>query len=296
MYLAGTNRRRNHVVLAAAISLLAGCIYYLYFRIQPIGSPNDPTNGSLPSLIHMLVLTWMAFALTGVKRGLWISTGILILSLSAEWLVGHTSLTDTAMLVAGFAIAAITATSHLQSVSASAFPANTTLSGGGLVLCSIVFITGTSPLCNGTDCETTNFRDANPVYMDYATLRSAVQVTDAKPLTDVSRVYIYQNAVLLNSRNQGIHVLDNTDPANPRNVAFIEIPGNTEISIRDNNLYVDSYIDLVTLNISDANNVTEVAREQDIFEYDAYQNVPDDIYLGVIDESRGVVVDYELTN
>ena len=296
MHSAVTNSRRNHIVLAAAVTLLAGCIYYLYFRIQTAGLPNDPSNGSFPSLVHMLILTWMAFALTGVKRGLWISTGILIISLAAEWLVGYTSLTDAAMLIAGFAIAAVTAGAYLQSVPASAFPANTTLSGGSLVLCSIVFITGTAPFCHTSDCGTSSFKDANPVYMDYETLRSAVQVTEARPLSDVSRVYIYQNAVLLNSRNQGIHVLDNTDPANPRNVAFIEIPGNTEISVRDNNLYVDSYIDLVTLSISDANNVTEVAREQNIFEYDAYQNVPDDIFLGVIDESRGVVVDYELTN
>jgi len=65
--------------------------------------------------------------------------------------------------------------------------------------------------------------------------------------------------------------------------------------VKDDYLYADSYVDLVTLNLADTDNITEVAREQDIFPYDAFQNIPYnvDFDFGVVDRSNGVVVGYK---
>jgi len=137
--------------------------------------------------------------------------------------------------------------------------------------------------------------NAKPVYLSYDDLRTGISVGEPVPLTDIQRVYVYQSTVFLNNKNRGLHVIDNSDPSNPTNVAFITIPGNTEISIRDNALYADSYVDLVTLKIDDPNNIVEQDREIDIFPYNAYQNIPDNIYFGYdgIDENKGVIVSYE---
>ncbi|HHN47860.1 MAG TPA: hypothetical protein ENN08_02830, partial [Bacteroidales bacterium] len=51
--------------------------------------------------------------------------------------------------------------------------------------------------------------------------------------------------------NQGIHVVDNSNPASPQIISFIAIPGNYDLAIRGNILFADSYIDLVALDISD---------------------------------------------
>lgn len=286
--------QRQHLAAAAGLALIVGLAYYLIFRILPTGPISDWTHGSLPSLIHMLVLTWMAFALTGSKRGMAIAIPLLAISIIGEWQIGYSSILDTIALIAGFCIAAVTGTIHLRHVLATHRKSNTTLVATGLLLTSIGFITGTS--CDDGRCDSSRFNNARPVYMDYQTLRSSIRVSEPRPLKDVSRVYLYRGAVLLNSRNEGIHLLDNRDPANPKNIAFIEIPGNTEISIRNNYLYVDSYVDLVTLSINDLQNVTEVDRDENIFEYDAYQNVPDDVFFTNIDESRGVVVSYVRAN
>jgi len=65
-------------------------------------------------------------------------------------------------------------------------------------------------------------------------------------------------------------------------------------AIRDNALYADSYIDLVTLDISDMDNIYEVSRVEDVFPYNSRQNIPDNVRLsGNIDRSRGVVVGYQ---
>lgn len=133
-----------------------------------------------------------------------------------------------------------------------------------------------------------------PVYMSYQTLRSTAIAQQPKTPSEISRIYLYHDLVLLNSRNQGIHVYDNADPQNPQNLVFINIPGNTELSVIDNYLYADSFIDLVVYDISDVNNIHEVNRQTGIFPYDPYQVIDDDsVYFESIDETRGVVVGHE---
>lgn len=276
-----------NLALAALAALLTGLIYYLLWRIFP-QFYTDYTAGSFPSLIHALSLTWLSFALCGKRRGLILSSLVLILSLAAEQSIGFASTLDILMLMAGYAFGTATAISYLQDKPAG--QVNTAVAGALLVSLSSVFIAG-SVGCLYCGIDSTN---ARPVYMDYQTLRRAVNVSTPRPLTDTSRVYVYQSFVFLNNKNNGIHVIDNSDPTAPDNVAFIEIPGNTELSIRDNYLYADSYVDLVTLDISDPQNVAVVDRVEQIFPYDAYQNIPQDIYFGYdqVDETRGVVVSY----
>ena len=38
------------------------------------------------------------------------------------------------------------------------------------------------------------------------------------------------------------YYVDVSDPADPQNIAFITIPGNVDIAIKENVLYADSYI------------------------------------------------------
>src|SRR5207249_9750630 len=58
--------------------------------------------------------------------------------------------------------------------------------------------------------------------------------------------------IFVSEVNQGIHVIDNTNPSSPQNVAFINVPGNLDIAIKDNVLYADSYIDFVAVEIGRA--------------------------------------------
>lgn len=155
-----------------------------------------------------------------------------------------------------------------------------------------------------TDCATYDGtycvefkRPAVPVYMSYQHLRQAVQVEAARPPDRLGRVYLYQDYVFLNEVNEGIHVIDNRDPTAPVNLGFIRVPGNTDISIRDNFLYADSYVDLITLDISSPTAVQIVGRQENIFPYDAFQNIPNNIDLSSydIDATRGVIISYQLS-
>lgn len=132
-----------------------------------------------------------------------------------------------------------------------------------------------------------------PIYMDYDTLRSSVQVVAPEPVESLNRLYLYDSYIFLVERNRGFHVLDNSDATQPVNVAFVEVPGNTEISIRDGYVYVDSYVDLVTLDARDPTQIVEVDREHGIFPWDPYQNIDSDsVYFYDADPAHGVVIGY----
>ncbi|MFK7995144.1 MAG: hypothetical protein AB8B87_13455 [Granulosicoccus sp.] len=139
-------------------------------------------------------------------------------------------------------------------------------------------------------------RDAQPVYMSYEQLRSSVKIESARAPDRIGRLYLYGDYVFLNEVNEGIHIIDNAEPTLPVNLGFIRIPGNTEIAVRDNYLYADSYVDLLTLDINDPMTLSVISRQQSIFPFDAYQNIPQNITFSgfEIDREQGVVVSYRL--
>jgi hypothetical protein len=48
-------------------------------------------------------------------------------------------------------------------------------------------------------------------------------------------------------------------------MAFLQIPGNVDLAIRDNILYADSYVDLLAFDISSINNIKQIKRVNEVF-------------------------------
>ncbi|RKD91446.1 LVIVD repeat-containing protein [Mangrovibacterium diazotrophicum] len=133
----------------------------------------------------------------------------------------------------------------------------------------------------------------SPVYMSYEDLRSAVTTESARDIVHPGKIYFKDNYIFINELMDGVHVIDVSNPSSPSEVAFISIPGNVDIAIKENVLYADSYVDLVAIDVSDLNNMQEVGRVEDIFPY----TIPEydtEYRLADIDEEKGVVVGYEL--
>ncbi len=116
------------------------------------------------------------------------------------------------------------------------------------------------------ECETTvTYTIQEPVYMLRADLREAVKVSQARVLSEPGKIYAKDNFLFVNEINKGIHVIDNTNPASPQPINFIQIPGNVDMAVKENTLYADSYIDLVALDISNPHDVKLVKRVENIF-------------------------------
>jgi hypothetical protein len=136
--------------------------------------------------------------------------------------------------------------------------------------------------CLEDKCESTStYTQWNPVYKTDAELKTPPQYQAARPLKNTGKIYFYDKYILVNELKQGIHVIDNTNPAAPQNVGFISIGGNVDIAVQGNFLYADNYMDLITLDISTITNPKVTCRTDAVFNTTFWR-----------DPQRGWVVDY----
>ena len=131
-----------------------------------------------------------------------------------------------------------------------------------------------------------------PVYLSWKELRSAIKSEPAKSIAKRGKIHIRGSYLFINEPNKGIHVFDNGNPAAPKAVAFLNIPGNVDLAVRGDVLFADSFVDLVALDISALPAVKEINRQVDVFPYDAYQSSDGQYYYTTteIDRTKGVIV------
>jgi hypothetical protein len=155
----------------------------------------------------------------------------------------------------------------------------------------LLILTGLASSCTDKVYET--FQANAPVYMSYEKLRSAVKLNPARELNNPGKIYFKDQYIFINEKMKGVHIYDVSNPANPQNAGFIEIPGNMDIAIKDNILYADSYVDLVSLDISNFSNIRETGRVKKVFPYTLPEY--DTKYpLAQIDEDKGIVTGWEV--
>jgi hypothetical protein len=105
---------------------------------------------------------------------------------------------------------------------------------------------------------------ARPLKMSLSEFKNGVAIIAPVPVQVSGKIYAYNDYIFINDKSKGVHVVDNSNPAFPKKIAFIKIPGNVDISIKGNYLYADSLTDLVVLDISDMTNIHEVNRLENV--------------------------------
>jgi hypothetical protein len=123
-----------------------------------------------------------------------------------------------------------------------------------------------------------------PVYKTTAEVRANIKSNVPKPVFNTGKIYIKGNYIFLNELNKGIHVIDNTNPVMPKNIAFIDIPGNVDIAVKGNTMYADFYTDLVAMDISNPLNISVIKFVNNIF--------PERYYYGYNPDSSKVICDW----
>jgi len=131
-----------------------------------------------------------------------------------------------------------------------------------------------------------------PIYLSYEDFRNAIKSEPPQDIQNPGKLYFYNNFLFINEYLKGIHVIDNSDPSSPQKQSFISIPGNVDIAIKNDILFADSYIDLISLDISDLENIKVVGRKKDIFPY-ILPPYDENYRVDEIDYSKGIVVDWE---
>jgi len=157
--------------------------------------------------------------------------------------------------------------------------------------------------CTNSVIETITYLVNEPKFMPIDAFRSSVNVTTKSvSIGNYGKMCFYNGYIFISEIEKGIHIINNSDPSNPKNIGFIELIGNADLAIRNDKLYADSFIDLVWFDISNPEKPIFEGRLEEVFPsalpstenrhgidyslcYDANGNVA---------TGRGVIVGWEL--
>ncbi len=152
------------------------------------------------------------------------------------------------------------------------------------LLVFIIVLSGQQGCVKDTCSATRTYVYFVPEYKTKNEVRANIKSNAPRAITEPGKLTIKDNYIYLNELNKGIHVIDNSNPANPRNVAFIDIPGNVDIAVKNNLLYADLYTDLVVLDIADPLQVRVKQIADHIF--------PERYYFGYVPDTTKIVCNW----
>ena len=130
--------------------------------------------------------------------------------------------------------------------------------------------------CENEDYEIYNV--VTPVTMTLSELRSSVKILPPQKINKSGKIYVYEEFVFINDEEKGIHIIDNTIPTAPKKISFLKILGNTDIAVKDEMLFADSFTDLVVFDISDIRKIVEKNRLNNVFpQYTVYPTIDNNL-------------------
>lgn len=122
------------------------------------------------------------------------------------------------------------------------------------------------------DTVTESYTFFQPVYKTKAQVKAEAKSGPAISVTNPGKLFVRGNYAFLSELDKGVHIIDFSNPAAPRNIAFVNIPGSVDLAVRGNYLYADCYTDLVTIDISDPQNVAVKQFIEGVFPHRRYTN------------------------
>ena len=138
------------------------------------------------------------------------------------------------------------------------------------------------PSCVEDECEAiVTYQAYQPVYAKPESFRKVIPFEAARSLENPGKIYVYQDILLINERQEGIHVINNSDPSAPEPIGFLPISGNVDMAVRGNMLYADNYVDLVSIDITNPANPVFAGRTEEAIPHQGF------------DESQGYLIDWE---
>jgi hypothetical protein len=155
-------------------------------------------------------------------------------------------------------------------------------------LAIFIVLTASMTSCHDKTTELITYEANVPVYMPFKEFRSSFKKSEPTDISHPGKIYFKDGYLFVNEYGKGIHVIDNSNPSEPEKIAFYEILGNVDMAIRGNILFADSYVDLLSIDISDVRNPVEISRLENIFP----EIVPEgDIWFpyAMVDKSKGVI-------
>ena len=157
------------------------------------------------------------------------------------------------------------------------------LVNAGIACCLVFLLQG---CLKDTISHTYTYTYYKPVYKTVDEVRANIKSETGHAVERPGKIFIKGNYIFLNEVDKGVHVIDNSNPSQPKNISFINVPGNMDIAVKGNTLYADLYTDLVAIDITDPKKAVLKKVVEGVFP-DRYY------YSGFTADSTKVIVDWE---
>lgn len=155
-----------------------------------------------------------------------------------------------------------------------------------LAVTSVLLFFVISSCVKDTVKRTYSYTLYRPVYKTVAAVHADLKSAAPQAIQQPGKLYVKGSYIYLNEVAKGIHVIDNSNPAQPKNVAFIPIPGNVDMAVKGNTLYADLYTDLVALDITNPTAAHATTILNKVFPDRNYYNSTSDSTVMVVDWIR----------
>ncbi|MGL1885081.1 MAG: hypothetical protein OCD76_01105 [Reichenbachiella sp.] len=118
-----------------------------------------------------------------------------------------------------------------------------------------------------------------------------IAIVDAQSIVNAGKIVTYSDHIIIEEAGKGFHLIDNSNSSNPKNIGFLSVPNSRNIAIKQNVIYVDSYADLIAIEVALDMSVS-VSRLEDVFEDTRSINLPPEsgYYFDCVEDDKGDVV------
>ncbi|MFM2388332.1 MAG: hypothetical protein RL660_3089 [Bacteroidota bacterium] len=121
---------------------------------------------------------------------------------------------------------------------------------------------------------------AVPQFMKLDDYYASLRMQSPREITNPGKFVLYGNYMLLQDNFKGIHIIDVSGSAYNK-IGFIPAGNAHDMAMKNNMLYLDCSDELVTLNLTDINNISLANRQQNVF---SSNNMPttanNEIFIG----------------
>ncbi|SDM20448.1 hypothetical protein SAMN05421823_11198 [Catalinimonas alkaloidigena] len=108
----------------------------------------------------------------------------------------------------------------------------------------------------------TNYK---PVYLRRSQLESSIRLEEPRDLKNLAKIYYKEGFLFITEQYEGVHLIDNRNPAQPQKLAFLRVYGSVDLAMKGHTLYVDNAVDLVAIDLSEVEQPRIVSRVRHAF-------------------------------
>jgi len=112
-----------------------------------------------------------------------------------------------------------------------------------------------------------------PVYEDVADLLTVTYQPQGQAVQNGGKIYLLGDTLYQVETDKGIHIIDISDKANPKNSGFIAIRGCREVAVKENVIFTNNHTELLALRL-ESNGLNVVKRVPEAIAPDNYQALP----------------------